>query len=250
MLLISVDTAARGPSSVQSPSAASPTTPASTNGTGAARSAKLDGIKTNFCGDVVRDKCIEMFYDALCIDSSACMSIFKLCLSHRRSLIINSTAPAHIEKLSTLVENELYGQQGCQTTSAYRTKFRSLYLNLKDKSNPRLRQDVVSGIISPERLANMSTKDMASDQRKQEDKKLTEANFHQALGSEELAAETDAFQCSRCKQVCTPSGCLYFILTRFFQRKTRYYQQQTRSADEPMTVRLFLLQYISYKVLI
>lgn len=191
-----VDTAARGPSSVQSPSAASPITP-SANGTGVARSAKIDGIK-GVHGDTVRDKCIEMFYDALCIDSSA--------------------PPTHIHNLSIQIEKELFAQHDFQTTANYRTKFRSLYLNLKDKSNPRLRQDVVSSVITPEKLTKMSTKEMASDQRKQEDKKLSEANFHQALGSEELAAETDAFQCSRCKQ-----------------RKTRYYQQQTRSADEPMT---------------
>ncbi|KAF8483020.1 hypothetical protein JB92DRAFT_3034168 [Gautieria morchelliformis] len=40
-----------------------------------------------------------------------------------------------------------------------------------------------------------------------------------SLGSEEMEAETDAFQCGRCRQ-----------------RKTRYFQRQTRSANEPMTV--------------
>ena len=39
-----------------------------------------------------------------------------------------------------------------------------------------------------------------------------------ALQAYAQEAETDAFQCGRCKQ-----------------RKTRYYQMQTRSADEPMT---------------
>ncbi|KAF8478244.1 transcription factor S-II-domain-containing protein [Gautieria morchelliformis] len=40
-----------------------------------------------------------------------------------------------------------------------------------------------------------------------------------SLVSEEMEAETDAFQCGRCRQ-----------------RKTRYFQRQTRSADEPMTI--------------
>jgi len=60
---------------------------------------------------------------------------------------------------------------------------------------------------------------MASEERKAEDKKIEEENFHNSLSAAEKQAETDAFQCSRCKQ-----------------RKCTYRQQQTRSADEPMTV--------------
>lgn len=60
---------------------------------------------------------------------------------------------------------------------------------------------------------------MASDERKAANAAIKEENFRKALGAEEPQAETDAFQCSRCKQ-----------------RKTRYRQAQTRSADEPMTV--------------
>lgn len=62
----------------------------------------------------------------------------------------------------------------------------------------------------------MSSKEMASEQRKNEDKKLSEANFHQALGSEELAAETDAFQCGRCKQVCFNIKAPYCLFTNNF----------------------------------
>ncbi|KAF9074265.1 hypothetical protein BDP27DRAFT_1381402 [Rhodocollybia butyracea] len=59
---------------------------------------------------------------------------------------------------------------------------------------------LVSGEIAAEKLAKMIT-------------------FFASLGAEEQQAETEAFQCSRCKQ-----------------RKCRYRQAQTRSADEPMTV--------------
>lgn len=61
---------------------------------------------------------------------------------------------------------------------------------------------------------------MKSEERKAADKKIEEENFFKSLSAAEKQAETDAFQCSRCKQ-----------------RKCRYRQQQTRSADEPMTVR-------------
>lgn len=60
---------------------------------------------------------------------------------------------------------------------------------------------------------------MASEERKAADKKIEEENFHKSLSAAEKQAETEAFQCSKCKQ-----------------RKCVYRQQQTRSADEPMTV--------------
>jgi transcription elongation factor S-II len=78
---------------------------------------------------------------------------------------------------------------------------RSLYLNLKDKGNPSLRESVVSGDLPATRFCQMSSQEMASEERKQADNKIKQANFHSSLGSEEMAAETDAFQCSRCKQV-------------------------------------------------
>lgn len=38
----------------------------------------------------------------------------------------------------------------------YRSKVRSLTLNLKDKRNPGLRQNVISGMVSAEKLVLMS----------------------------------------------------------------------------------------------
>ena len=43
--------------------------------------------------------------------------------------------------------------------------------------------------------------DMASEERKAADDKIKEENLFKALGAGEQQAETDAFQCSRCKQV-------------------------------------------------
>jgi transcription elongation factor S-II len=59
---------------------------------------------------------------------------------------------------------------------------------------------------------------MASEERKAADSKIQSDNLFNSLGAGEVQAETDAFQCGRCKQ-----------------RKCRYRQAQTRSADEPMT---------------
>lgn len=65
---------------------------------------------------------------------------------------------------------------------------------------------------------------MASEERKLADQAIMEENLHKSLGAGERQAETDAFQCGKCKQ-----------------RKTRYRQAQTRSADEPMTVRSIII---------
>ena len=79
---------------------------------------------------------------------------------------------------------------------------------------------------------------MASEERQAANNKIKEANFFKSLGAEEQQAETDAFQCSRCKQVGIHHS--YVPNTTHssfsFQRKCRYRQAQTRSADEPMTV--------------
>lgn len=86
---------------------------------------------------------------------------------------------------------------------------------------------------------------MASEERKAADNKIQEENLHNSLGAEEQQAETDAFQCSKCKQVRGPlsfffiDGQSIYLFAAASQRKCRYRQAQTRSADEPMTVRPF-----------
>lgn len=51
------------------------------------------------------------------------------------------------------------------------------------------------------RFSRMTSQEMASEERKAEDAKIVEQNLHNSLGAEEQQAETDAFQCGRCKQV-------------------------------------------------
>lgn len=64
----------------------------------------------------------------------------------------------------------------------------------------------------------MTSAEMASDERREEDKKLQEMNIFNAQGAAPKNATTNEFMCSKCKN-----------------RKVSYYQMQTRSADEPMT---------------
>lgn len=64
----------------------------------------------------------------------------------------------------------------------------------------------------------MTSAEMASDERRQQDQKLQEMNIFNAQGAAPKNATTNEFMCGKCKQ-----------------RKVSYYQMQTRSADEPMT---------------
>ncbi|EJF62023.1 transcription elongation factor [Dichomitus squalens] len=177
-----------------------PVTPTASNAGGKfsdTRSAKSDGVKVEFTGDKTRDKCAELIYDALVFDSGAPS---ELILSRAKD----------IEK-TVLADNG-------GANANYKAKIRSLFVNLKDKNNPGLRECVISGELPVSKLCKMSSADMASEERKAADAKIKEENLFKTLGAGEQEAETDAFQCPRCKQ-----------------RKCRYRQQQTRSADEPMT---------------
>ncbi|KAF4622269.1 hypothetical protein D9613_009228 [Agrocybe pediades] len=174
-----------------------PTTPAGTANNAAARTAKGDGFKGKV-GDTTRDKCVELLYDALACDASAPVEL--------------------VGEKAHAIEKAVYTNAGNSTNADYKAKIRSLFVNLKDKSNPSLRASIVEGSLSPEKFSKMSSSEMASEERRAADQKIKEENLFKSLSAAEKQAETDAFQCSRCKQ-----------------RKCIYRQQQTRSADEPMT---------------
>lgn len=100
----------------------------------------------------------------------------------------------------------------------YKGKVRVLANNLKNKSNPGLREGVVSGELSAEKLCKMSVEEMASEESQARDRKLAEEALFKARGATSAQAETDMFKCGKCQK-----------------RKCTYFQMQTRSADEPMT---------------
>jgi transcription elongation factor S-II len=100
----------------------------------------------------------------------------------------------------------------------YKSKMSSLFQNLKSKSNPTLRQRVLSGEISPKRFATMTLDEMKSDERKAEEERLKEENMNDAMVAQVEKSISKEFQCGKCKQ-----------------KMVSYSQAQTRSADEPMT---------------
>jgi len=181
------------PSTPTTPSASTPSAIVKTSDV---RTAKSDGVSAS-TGDNTRNKCLELIYDALAFDSGA--------------------PSDQIFGRAKAVEAAVFSEFG-GTTAAYKGKIRTLFVNLKDKNNPGLRESVIAGDIPVQRFCKMTSQEMASEERKAADSKIKEENLFKTLGAGEVQAETDAFQCGRCKQ-----------------RKCRYRQAQTRSADEPMT---------------
>lgn len=150
--------------------------------------------------DNVRQKSMEMIKNAL---SDTINSELAISLSYQ------------IESAIFKIHN--YDSSG----PSYKSSIRNKYLNLLKSSNTALylKNSLEDGTLTPEDFAAMTSAEMASPAQKEIYKSIEQDNLSKAkaatAGSE---AETDQFRCGRCKQ-----------------RKCRYYQLQTRSADEPMT---------------
>lgn len=106
------------------------------------------------------------------------------------------------------------------TSSAYKLKYRELAMNLKDPQNPDINAALLCGAWTPEQVVAMSVKELASSSLKAQreaEAKWARDEARSDLGK--LNGLTDMFRCGKCRE-----------------RKCTYYQMQTRSADEPMTV--------------
>ncbi|KAL2339489.1 hypothetical protein Fmac_007429 [Flemingia macrophylla] len=160
-------------------------------------------IKSN---DATRDKIRELIHEALSKVSGEA--------DEDLSAVVSAADPIRV---AVTVESVLFEKWG-PSNGAQKVKYRSLMFNLKDGNNPDFRRKVLLGVVEPEQLINMSTAEMASEQRKQENQKITEKALFECERGAQPKATTDQFKCGRCGQ-----------------RKCTYYQMQTRSADEPMT---------------
>ena len=58
---------------------------------------------------------------------------------------------------------------------------RSLFQNLKNKTNPQLRKRVLAGEVTPTKFVVMTHEEMKSDERRAEDKALNQENMNQAM---------------------------------------------------------------------
>ncbi|XP_053661747.1 transcription elongation factor S-II isoform X4 [Anopheles marshallii] len=149
--------------------------------------------------DAVRLKCREMLANALRVDGEppeGCQSP---------------------EELGEELEEAIFVEFK-NTDMRYKNRVRSRVANLKDPKNPSLRANFISGAITAQRLAKMTSEEMASDEMKH----LRDRFVKEAINDAQLATvqgtKTDLLKCGKCKK-----------------RNCTYNQLQTRSADEPMT---------------
>lgn len=175
-----------------------PETPSSAQAaTPTERTILTDNVKLKPTGNKLRDNCSKMLYAALASGSEA--------------------ESGYVSSLVNAIESRVFQDTESQVDQ-YKARIRSLTSNLKDKSNPGLRESILDGSIGPDRFARMTPEEMMSEDRKAETEKAMKEVMNEVISAQDNAAETDMFKCGKCRK-----------------RKTKYYQMQTRSADEPMT---------------
>ncbi|KAI2786587.1 hypothetical protein POX_g08974 [Penicillium oxalicum] len=163
------------------------------------RTWKADGVDTAVTKNRVRDSCIGLMYDGLCLGSTE--------------------SPKAVLTKASAVENAAYTLLGPETKEEYRTKMRSLYQNLKNKSNPTLRTRVLGGEVSPEDFVRLSSDELRSAEQREADARIKKLNMDKAMVGQPERSISTSLQCGKCGQ-----------------RKVTYTEAQTRSADEPMTL--------------
>ncbi|KAL3896145.1 MAG: hypothetical protein SGCHY_004270 [Lobulomycetales sp.] len=179
------------------------------------RSLAIDGLTVKTTGNKVRDNCTGMVYTSLGIVSLPSYSFSSSFVSvglgsDDESSLIMEKAVA-IERLTFLGNEE-------QVSAKYKSRIRSVTFNLKEKANSALRSSILAGDLAVEEFCKMSVEEMASQQKKRDAEAAKKLNLMDAQTAQDTQAETDMFKCGKCKK-----------------RKCKYYQLQTRSADEPLT---------------
>lgn len=96
----------------------------------------------------------------------------------------------------------------------YVDRLRSIYLNLK---NAEFKKLIIEKEITPQQLAHMTHQEMNPEHWKEYIERKMKRDM--SMASSKIEASTDLFTCKKCHSTrCT------------------YYELQTRSADEPMTI--------------
>lgn len=164
------------------------------------RDKERSSSKGSFTGDEVRSRCRDLLLAAIKGDE-----------------LPEDVTGARCEELATSLEESIFNQFK-QTNPKYKNQVRSRVFNLKDKKNTGLREGLLIGSLTAQRLACMTSGEMASDVVKQE----REAFIKQGIDDSALAVhegtKSGLIKCGGCGK-----------------SNTTYHQAQTRSADEPMT---------------
>ncbi|KAI0170668.1 transcription elongation factor S-II [Pestalotiopsis sp. NC0098] len=199
--------AAKGQPSPSPAPAAKPASPAPKLSAGAGkkfegdlekRDFRKEGIDKNRTGNAERDNVIGLLWNGLAYrcDESADFVL-------QRALE---------------VENALYKLFNNSTPMGYKEKCRSLFSNLKGKTNAELGQSVMSGEVSAAKFVRMSGQELMSAEQRKINAEIEKENIRKAQVPMAEKSVSEELTCGNCKQ-----------------KKVSYTQAQTRSADEPMT---------------
>ncbi|KAJ1293013.1 hypothetical protein BS78_01G035400 [Paspalum vaginatum] len=165
------------------------------------------------CNDPTRDKIRELLVEAFAKVSGETSNDDREEVKN----ILDEVDACDPFRVAVTVESVLFERLG-RSTGAHKAKYRSIMFNLRADNNTDFRRRVLTGQVRPERLPDITPEEMASDSRKQENNQIKAKALLECQREGAPKATTDQFKCGRCGQ-----------------RKTTYYQLQTRSADEPMT---------------
>lgn len=118
------------------------------------------------------------------------------------------------------IENKIF--ESFKGESPYINRVLEILHNLKDEKNDEFRENIINGTIKPEQLCKMSSIDMLSKKKQEEIEKEKERKVDEVRTDwlEKHGQITEGvYKCKKC------GG-----------KRTIQHEQQTRSADEPMTL--------------
>ena len=105
----------------------------------------------------------------------------------------------------------------------YSDKARSLLFNLRDTKNPKLRVNILKGLLTPWDLVTSESKEIASESKRMEREETQKENLE--------ARRTDW----NLENAAKSGNKGFFTCKKCHSKNTTYFQMQTRGADEPMT---------------
>lgn len=159
-----------------------------------------------YCKDPIRDKIRELLTEALCKVAGE--------VGEESRDKVTACDPYRV---AVSVESAMFEKWG-KSNGGQKFKYRSIMFNVKDPKNPDFRRKILLGLVTPEKILELTPEEMASTERQMQNVKIKEKALFDCERGGPPKATTDQFRCGRCGK-----------------RKCTYYQLQTRSADEPMT---------------
>lgn len=156
-------------------------------------------MDTNRTKSDTRNNCIKLMYNGLAYRSA----------EHQDVVLAKAVA---VEDAAF----RMFG--GDEKHKEYPKKIRSLFQNLKNKTNAELGRRVMAGDIPPDRFVKLSDAELLSAEQRKTNELYEKENMKKAQVPMAEKSVSSEFKCARCGE-----------------KKVSYSQAQTRSADEPMT---------------